>query len=296
MSKFDKRKIAATLAFASLFSGKSQAMGTKSLQTLGAVGGAAYNNDPRRIEEGASILGKVLTGLGITIVGVEAINEAVAGVMWAKDIESDTIFKAKYSLINFLRSKNKKNDGGEHSDKKKIQSVKENKRKNIKFKNRKGEYYETNIEMIKKGSKLSPENVNRLIDFINNSDNSFLDNMHSLHEADDMFKFNHYGEEYTYQLTEEVIKANGLSKGDSWVEKMFDGIRGKFKITRILDKGNVHEYVPGGKESNDKNTITFCTNENDGCYCINFFKDDKGNDLLRVNTDFKPYVIYLLNK
>jgi len=261
------------------------------------LGGAAYNNGPRRIEEGASILEKVLTGLGITIVGVEAINEIVAGVMWAKDIESDTIFKAKYSLINFLRSKNKKNeDGGEHSDKKKIQSVKENERKNIKIKNKKGEYYEVNIEMIKKESKLSPENVNKLIDFINNSDNSFLDNMHSLHEADDMFKFNRYGEEYTYQLTEEVIKAHGLSKGDSWVEKMFDGIRGKFKITRILDESNVHEYVPGCKESNDKNTITFCTNENDGCYCINFFKDDKGNDLLRVNTNFKPYVIYLLNK
>ena len=39
MSKFDKRKIAATLAFASLFSGKSQAMETKSPQTLAAVGG-----------------------------------------------------------------------------------------------------------------------------------------------------------------------------------------------------------------------------------------------------------------
>ena len=38
MSKFDKRKIAATLAFASLFSGKSQAMG-KSPQSLAAVGG-----------------------------------------------------------------------------------------------------------------------------------------------------------------------------------------------------------------------------------------------------------------
>ena len=39
MSKFDKRKIAATLAFASLFSGKSQAMETKNSQTLAAVGG-----------------------------------------------------------------------------------------------------------------------------------------------------------------------------------------------------------------------------------------------------------------
>ena len=39
MSKFDKRKIAATLAFASLFIGKSQAMETKSSQTVVAVGG-----------------------------------------------------------------------------------------------------------------------------------------------------------------------------------------------------------------------------------------------------------------
>ncbi|MBR0183860.1 MAG: hypothetical protein IJQ10_01665 [Clostridia bacterium] len=39
MSKFGKRKIAATLAFASLFSGKSQAMETKSSQNLATVGG-----------------------------------------------------------------------------------------------------------------------------------------------------------------------------------------------------------------------------------------------------------------
>ena len=47
MSQFDRKKIAVTLAFASLFGGKTQAMntiknGAKSPQTLGAVGGGSF--------------------------------------------------------------------------------------------------------------------------------------------------------------------------------------------------------------------------------------------------------------
>ena len=44
MKKFSKNKIALFLAFASIFSGKSQAMETKSHQTLAAVGGEATKN------------------------------------------------------------------------------------------------------------------------------------------------------------------------------------------------------------------------------------------------------------
>ncbi len=39
MSLFSRNKIALFLACTSIFSGKSQAMGTKGLQTIGAVGG-----------------------------------------------------------------------------------------------------------------------------------------------------------------------------------------------------------------------------------------------------------------
>jgi len=50
MSKFDRKKIAVTLAFAALFSNKTLAMDNtskgevKSSQTLGAVGGGGDNN------------------------------------------------------------------------------------------------------------------------------------------------------------------------------------------------------------------------------------------------------------
>ena len=54
MSKFGKRKIAATLAFASLFSGKSQAMETKSSQTLAAVGGATIASKNLPVKKGLS--------------------------------------------------------------------------------------------------------------------------------------------------------------------------------------------------------------------------------------------------
>ena len=51
MCKFNKRKIAATLAFASLFSGKSQAMETKSSQPVATVGGRILKLIARQIKK-----------------------------------------------------------------------------------------------------------------------------------------------------------------------------------------------------------------------------------------------------
>ena len=111
MSKFDKRKIAATLAFASLFSGKSQAMGTKSLQTLGAVGADSKINSTTN-KKGLSVGEKVLVTLGATVIAAEAYNE---GIALARGDKPKTLFTGKYSFTELVRNRNKKKKPGEPS-------------------------------------------------------------------------------------------------------------------------------------------------------------------------------------
>ena len=78
MSKFDKRKIAATLAFASLFSGKSQAMETKSSQTLAAVGGATIASKNLPVKKGLSKGAKI----GIAAAGILTLGAVAALTVW----------------------------------------------------------------------------------------------------------------------------------------------------------------------------------------------------------------------
>jgi len=158
MSKFGKlnrNKIALALACMSIFKGENL--------------GATSNKNLKKIEQDLSILEKVLVGAGITIGVGLAVNEAVGGAMWAMGKESDSIIKGEYSFMNLLRSKIRKDESdssdSEHRDEKKV--------KNVKTKNKKGEYYEANIKIIEESSKLSRENIERLIDMINDTDNSF---------------------------------------------------------------------------------------------------------------------------
>ena len=78
MSKFDKRKIAATLAFASLFSGKSQAMETKSSQTLAAVGGATIASKNLPVKKGLSTGAKI----GIVLASILTLGAVAALTVW----------------------------------------------------------------------------------------------------------------------------------------------------------------------------------------------------------------------
>ena len=120
MSKFDKRKIAATLAFASLFSGKSQAMGTKSLKTLGAVGADSKVNSTTN-KKGLSVGEKVLVTLGATVIAAEAYNE---GIALARGDKPKTLFTGKYSFTELVRNRNKKKKPGEPSQDKNKESQK----------------------------------------------------------------------------------------------------------------------------------------------------------------------------
>ena len=78
MSKFDRRKIAATLAFASLFSGKSQAMKTKSSQNLAAIGGATIASKNLPVKKGLSKGAKI----GIAAAGILTLGTVAALIAW----------------------------------------------------------------------------------------------------------------------------------------------------------------------------------------------------------------------
>ena len=149
MSKFDKRKIAATLAFASLFSGKSQAMGTKSLQTLGAVGADSKINSTTN-RKGLSVGEKVLVTLGATVIAAEAYNE---GIALARGDKPKTLFTGKYSFTELVRNRNKKKKPGEPSQYKNKESQKVSKPEPLKSATKKGfekgPYFNENTQKFK---------------------------------------------------------------------------------------------------------------------------------------------------
>lgn len=78
MSKFDKRKIAATLAFASLFSGKSQAMETKSPQSIAAVEGAKIAPKNLPVKKSLSTGAKI----GIVAASILTLGTVAALITW----------------------------------------------------------------------------------------------------------------------------------------------------------------------------------------------------------------------
>ncbi|MBO6127220.1 MAG: hypothetical protein J6P21_04460 [Clostridia bacterium] len=121
MSRSNKDKIAVTLLSALAFGANDASamnsgiknsgnLATKSSQTVGTVGGATSNKNLEKIKKGLSILEKVLIGAEIAVVAGVVADETVAGVMWAKGEESDSILKGEYSFMNLLRSKIKKDD------------------------------------------------------------------------------------------------------------------------------------------------------------------------------------------
>ena len=113
MSKFDKRKIAVTLACASLFSGKSQAM-EKSSQPVAAVGG---------------------------------------GIALARGDKPKTLFTGKYSFTELVRNRNKKKKPGEPSQYKNKESQKVSKPEPLKSAPKKGfekgPYFNENTQKFK---------------------------------------------------------------------------------------------------------------------------------------------------
>ena len=104
MSKFDRKKIAVALAFASLFGSKTSQV--KSPQALGEVGGATSRNnsnllaDPIMLKKskGMSNLTKGLTGVGIAMGVVGFANEVMGAFT-----NAEAWYKGKVSIANFIK-------------------------------------------------------------------------------------------------------------------------------------------------------------------------------------------------
>ncbi|MBO6126389.1 MAG: hypothetical protein J6P21_00070 [Clostridia bacterium] len=226
MSKFDRKKIAIALAFTALFGNNTSAMNNtnntsksevKIPQTLGAVEGASS-----RINQSKGLTTGQKAGIGGA--ALLAISATIGFTIWG------------------IKSKNKKeSDPGDKHERpsEKNEDEQNKKNKNIKkIKNLKGEYYEENIKMIREQSGMSKENIEKLIGLINDENNSFLDNIDSIWIDNDGL----YGGLFGEKLTEEIIAKAGLTKGESWVKKFLDTLRGSAKIHKI-EKSNKGECI-----------------------------------------------------
>ena len=160
MSKFDKRKIAVTLACASLFSGKSQAM-EKSSQPVAAVGGVTSKINSTTNKKGLSVGEKVLVTLGATVIAAEAYNE---GIALARGDKPKTLFTGKYSFTELARSRNKKKKPGKQSQSKNKESQKVFKPEPKKgFK--KGQYFDENTTKFENQFSGSTHAINNFQEF-----------------------------------------------------------------------------------------------------------------------------------
>ena len=125
MNRSNKSKIAVTLLSALTFGANDASAMNSGIKISGnlATKSSSFSTSKdsklgsknERIEKGVSVLKKglwkkILAGFVITGGAVEAANEAAAGIMWAKDKESDNILKGKYSITNLIRTKFKKDD------------------------------------------------------------------------------------------------------------------------------------------------------------------------------------------
>lgn len=150
MSKFNRKKIAVTLAFASLFGSKTSAVntsksGVKIPQTLGAVGGrinSKINSAKSKKSlpvwaKGLIFVGGVVGGFSVT---AEAYNEIIA---LARGEKPKTLLTGRYSITELVRSRNKKQKPNDKSDKK--DQEKENTKKGF----GKGEYFSENTQKFK---------------------------------------------------------------------------------------------------------------------------------------------------
>ena len=132
MNRSNKSKFSVTLLSALAFGANSTSAMNSGIKTSGnlATKSSSFSTSkdsklsPKSSQSvgTVSILEKVLIGAGITFGTAASFNETMASIMWAKNKQADSILKGKYSLINFLRTKIKKDDNqhpkpGEQDDK-----------------------------------------------------------------------------------------------------------------------------------------------------------------------------------
>lgn len=151
-------------------------------------------------------------------------------------------------LINYLVN-NKKEKGDDES----------NKKTNPAKVNQKGQYYDENIKMLteniifisNKNLKVDKKYSDKLIGFINSKNNDFLGEVVEIGIDDGQHYFKNFnGKNYWglkwqqnwIDIDASVIKKAELATGNSWVEELFDRLRGSSKITKCKYWVNASEF------------------------------------------------------
>ena len=264
MKKFGKDKIALFLACTSLLSDKASAINmgkTQNQHPVAAVGGAiSRNNNP--VQQGLSKKQKFTIATIASILAFAVIGGTILGVkkyLGNKDEPSkkDNKDDNKKNNKNIEGSNSgKKNESnaenlGEDSPKKneKNNNGTLNKKNNSKTQDQEFKFRDQNMKMIRENSRIDEEKINRLFDIINRKDSilGYISSIYSDGGEGDSEVF--YDKQKDGELTKEITDKYGLSDGNSWVEELFDNIRGKSKILKIenFDKMEFSVYFTDGK-------------------------------------------------
>ena len=283
MKKFGKDKIALFLACTSLLSDKASAMNmgkTQNQQPVAAVGGAISRNN-QSVKQGLSKKQKFTIATIASILAVTAVGLTIWGVK--KHLSS----KNNSSKKDNKDDNKKNNENIEVSNEDNAENLNENspkkgekinnnstlnKKNNSKTQDQEFKFRDQNMKMIRENSGLDEEKIDTLIGIINRKD-SILGYISSIYsdggEGDDEV---FYDKQEDGELTKEITDKYGLSDGNSWVEELFDNIRGKSKILKI--------------ENFDK--MEFCVYFTDGKYLEEYYRlNINGNclDIRRIDPD-----------
>ena len=124
-----------------------------------------------------------------------------------------------------------------------------NKKNNSKTQDQEFKFHEQNMKMIRENSGLSKEKIDKLINIIDSKGSilSYIDKIYSISDEFDkdgnVLVEEFYDKEKSGELTEGVTCKCGLSDGNSWVEELFDNIRGKSKILKIENFDDMEFFV-----------------------------------------------------
>lgn len=260
MKKFGKDKIALFLACTSLLSDKASAMNmgkTQNQHPVAAVGGAiSRNNNP--VQQGLSKKQKFTIATIASILAVTAVGLTIWGVK--KHLSS----KNNSSKKDNKDDNKKNNENIEVSNEDNAENLNENspkkgekinnnstlnKKNNAKTQDQKFKFREQNMKMIRENSGLSKEKIDKLINIIDSKGSilSYIDKIYST--SNDLDEDNEpkvevlYDKKQNGKLTKEITGKCGLSDGNSWVEELFDNIRGKSKILKIENFDDMEFFV-----------------------------------------------------
>ncbi len=260
MKKFGKDKIALFLACTSVLGNKASAMSANKVQnpkTVAAVGGVTSRNN-QSVKQGLSKKQKFTIATIASILAVTAVGLTIWGVK--KHLSS----KNNSSKKDNKDDNKKNNENIEVSNEDNAENLNENspkkgekinnnstlnKKNNAKTQDQKFKFREQNMKMIRENSGLSKEKIDKLINIIDSKGSilGYISSIYSDGGEGDSEVF--YDKQKNGELTKEMINKYGLSDGNSWVEKLFDNIRGKLKILKIenFDKIEFFVYFTDGK-------------------------------------------------